>query len=135
MSKFIANLGGAFLYSDRPAELAAWYHRVLGLELTPMGTDGEGYAVFRYREVGEPGEVSSVTWSILKTTPAMAARGRPRVMINYRVRDMAALMEHLRLQDLEPDDYQEVPGEGTFAHLTDPDGNVLELWEDGFLYD
>lgn len=135
MSKFIANLGGAFLYSTQPATLAAWYQKVLDLQPAFFGDKGECYLAFAYRQKNDPGEVSQFVWSILQHKDGMEHGARPRVMVNYRVRDMAEFLAHLRTLGIEPDDYQDAPGEGKFAHLTDPEGNVLELWEDGFVYE
>lgn len=135
MSRFVANLGGAFLFSHQPRVLAEWYQRVLDLQPAFFGEHGECYLAFPYRQKDDPGEVSTFVWSILRHREGMEHGHRPRVMVNYRVRDMAEFLAHLRSLGLEPDDYQEAPGEGKFAHLTDPEGNVLEIWEDGFVYD
>jgi predicted enzyme related to lactoylglutathione lyase len=50
-------------------------------------------------------------------------------MINFRVRDLDAIVEQLRAARIEvavdPENYPN----GRFARLRDPEGNPIELWE------
>jgi predicted enzyme related to lactoylglutathione lyase len=51
-------------------------------------------------------------------------------MLNFRVRDLDALLEQLRQQGTsiagEPQDFE---GVGRFGWVTDPEGNRIELWQ------
>jgi predicted enzyme related to lactoylglutathione lyase len=50
-------------------------------------------------------------------------------MVNFRVRDLAAMVAQLRASGIavkvDPESYPN----GRFARLTDPEGNPIELWE------
>jgi len=50
-------------------------------------------------------------------------------MLNFRVRDLAAMVRQLQAAGIavkvDPRPYPN----GLFAHLTDPEGNPIELWE------
>ena len=50
-------------------------------------------------------------------------------MINYRVADLAVLMERLKKEGVQVVGESESASYGTFAHIMDPEGNKIELWE------
>jgi predicted enzyme related to lactoylglutathione lyase len=50
-------------------------------------------------------------------------------MVNYRVNDLLGLLAQLKEQGIEPVGEVQVYDYGKFAHIMDPDGNKLELWE------
>ena len=50
-------------------------------------------------------------------------------MINYRVADLAALIEDLRSKGVEIVGEIEAFEYGKFAHILDPEGRKIELWE------
>lgn len=51
-------------------------------------------------------------------------------MVNFRVRDLDAMLAQLRAAGVSPEgDVVEAAGVGRFAHLRDPAGTRLELWE------
>ena len=50
-------------------------------------------------------------------------------MINFRVRDLSAIIDRLRSAGIEVElDPQEYPN-GWFARLHDPEGNPIQLWQ------
>jgi predicted enzyme related to lactoylglutathione lyase len=50
-------------------------------------------------------------------------------MINYRVRDLDAMVAQLRGGGVDVDEHVEDHEYGRFAWATDPEGNRFELWE------
>ena len=50
-------------------------------------------------------------------------------MINYRVDDLAAVLEALRAEGCRVDDRVESSEYGKFGWVMDPEGNRIELWE------
>ena len=50
-------------------------------------------------------------------------------MINYRVDDLGALLEHLRAAGVGVIQGPESHENGRFAWIMDPDGNKVELWQ------
>jgi len=49
-------------------------------------------------------------------------------MINFRVRDLDAIIGQLRAAKIEVTEPEDHPN-GRFARLCDPEGNPIELWE------
>ncbi len=50
-------------------------------------------------------------------------------MINFRVRDLAAMVAQLRGAGILVDVDAETYPNGTFARLSDPEGNPIQLWQ------
>jgi predicted enzyme related to lactoylglutathione lyase len=50
-------------------------------------------------------------------------------MINYRVENLVELLEDLRNDGIEIVGEIEEYEYGKFAHIVDPEGNKIELWE------
>jgi glyoxylase I family protein len=57
--------------------------------------------------------------------------GRPEQawMLNFRVRDLDAMVAQLRAAGVRIDGQETEEGAGRFAWLVDPEGNRVELWE------
>lgn len=50
-------------------------------------------------------------------------------MVNFRVRDLDAMVKQLQTAGIEVEpDPNEYPN-GRFARLSDPEGNAIELWQ------
>ncbi|BCX47643.1 glyoxalase [Haloferula helveola] len=114
----VTGIGGFFFASDDPEALAEWYERHLGIRKPGKEyADGswwqdEGPTVFgaHARDAGGGGKDRS--WSI-----------------NFRVRDLDAMVAQLRAAGITVEVESTVYPNGRFAHLKDPDGNGIELWE------
>lgn len=50
-------------------------------------------------------------------------------MINFRVRDLDAMVKQLRAANISVTVDPELYPNGRFARLQDPEGNLIELWE------
>jgi glyoxylase I family protein len=50
-------------------------------------------------------------------------------MINFRVRNLDAMVEQLRSAKIDVTVDPEIYPNGRFARLHDPEGNPIELWE------
>lgn len=125
MSKFVANIGGVFLYSTKPAELAAWYKKALDIEMMNLEGSGFYYMVFPYAaEIA--GKETGTVFSIFAADESSAIK---TARVNYRVKDLDATLKHLTANGIEVDKTEEHP-EGKFAWLTDPENNQVELWQD-----
>ncbi|HEX7641325.1 MAG TPA: VOC family protein [Burkholderiaceae bacterium] len=124
----IAGIGGAFLFTNDTKRLAAWYRDCLGIETASGGDECSSvYATFDYRDLDKPEIVRTIAWSIIHTDEELT--GKPRTgQINYRVKDMAAILSHLRSKGVAIDKTEDY-SYGKFAWLMDPDGNKVELWE------
>jgi predicted enzyme related to lactoylglutathione lyase len=112
----VLGIGGYFLRTEDPAALGAWYRNCLGLDADANGLwrPDAGPTVFATFESG---------------TDYFGSRAQ-QTMLNFRVRDLDAMLAQLRAQgaDVE-DEVQEMEGVGRFGWVTDPAGNRVELWQ------
>ena len=114
----VKGIGGVFFRAKDPASLSAWYRDVLGVDPAPTGMDtppwtGEG-GVTVFAPFAEDTDYFP---------PAQS------VMINFRVGDLDAMLVQVRAAGCEPFNEQVMYGLGRFAHIRDPEGNAIELWE------
>jgi catechol-2,3-dioxygenase len=126
----IDGIGGAFLFSNNPKELADWYRDNLGISLheSPDSSSSSFYATFEYRDLTNASVKRTTAWAILPSGNDIT--GAPRTgQINYRVRSMTETLSHLQSKSVAIDKTEDHEY-GKFAWVTDPDGNKIELWED-----
>lgn len=115
----VTGIGGFFFRSPNNTLLEEWYEQHLGIRKTGKEyEDGswwqdEGPTVF----APEPKEVPS-------SAPSSYAW-----RINFRVRDLDAMVAQLRTAGIHVEVESTIYPNGRFAHLQDPDGNQIELWQ------
>ena len=114
----VTGIGGVFIRSAQPEALRAWYAEHLGLELEDFGG-----AVLR----SAGGE--TLTWAVFAGETDYFGRREQQAMVNYRVRDLDAMLAQLRAAGVDVDERVEDHEYGRFGWATDPDGNRVELWE------
>ena len=123
----IANIGGIFLYSEHPKDLADWYKKNLGAKFKYTEEYDAYYISFPYTDK----HLRKDTYSILSIMP-LKNKPVPReraFTINLRVYDLEKVSDHLSKHGVKIKGI-EVYDEGKFAWVDDLDGNHLELWED-----
>lgn len=114
----VTGIGGVFFRSSDPERLAAWYEQHLGLDCGPQGD------VLWQQEAGP------TVWAPFPQDSDYLGQPEQQVMINFRVRDLDAMLAQLHEAGIDPDDdVVEEAGVGRFAHVRDPAGTRLELWE------
>ena len=134
----ITGLGGAFVFSHRPEELATWYAQHLGLQFEGSAEFGAFYHTFWVRADTDTSRRLDVSFSIIRA-PQSFARPVPEeepvsmygdqpFMVNLRTDDLAALITHLKVQGITILK-QEQESYGAFAWIRDLDGNRVELYE------
>ena len=121
--KKVTGIGGIFFKSKNPQEMKDWYGKHLGLNVTPYGV------IFETRKVDNPEEKSSTIWSPFKEDTNYFAPSPKEFMINYQVENLEALLEALKAEGVEQVGEMQVHEYGKFAHIMDPEGNKIELWE------
>jgi predicted enzyme related to lactoylglutathione lyase len=110
-------IGGVFFRSADPKRLAAWYAERLGLEVEEWAG-----SVFR----ADAGAVT--VWSPFPADTDYWPAGQ-QAMVNYRVRDLDAVLAQLRGAGVEVDERVEETENGRFGWAADPEGNRFELWQ------
>lgn len=125
----IDGIGGAFLFSNNPKTLAAWYRDILGI--FPDGHDAEAsaeYRQFEYLDLEDPRKKRSTTWAILQAESDVIGQVKTG-RINYRVKSMTDMIAHLTTKGVLIEDQKDYDY-GKFAWITDPEGNKVELFEE-----
>jgi predicted enzyme related to lactoylglutathione lyase len=115
----VQGIGGFFFRSRDPRALARWYAEHLGVDLTPTDYDTAPWRQAEGSTVFEPFAEDTTYF------------GRPEQqwMLNFRVRDLAAMAQQLRGAGIAVEVDAEAYPNGVFALLHDPEGNPIQLWE------
>jgi predicted enzyme related to lactoylglutathione lyase len=116
-------IGGIFFKSKDPAKMREWYAEHLGLATNEYGS------MFEFREGAAPHDIGYLQWSPFNEKTGYFAPSEREFMINYRVKNMDALIDQLRAAGVTIVDSVESYSYGRFVHIMDPEGNKLELWE------
>jgi predicted enzyme related to lactoylglutathione lyase len=119
----VTGIGGIFFFSDDPDQTKAWYAEHLGLATDQWGS------TFEFRNAHRPEEINYLQWSPFKRGSTYFAPSAKEFMVNYRVQNIEALVEKLRVAGVTIVDEIETFDYGKFVHIMDPEGNKLELWE------
>lgn len=115
----ITGIGGVFFRADDPEALERWYAEVLGVPRPPTSYDGEVW-----RQEAGPTIWAAVPVDADGPIPSGRSWG-----INFRVRDLDAMVERLRRAGVAVVVDAEVYPNGRFAGAADPEGNPIQLWE------
>jgi glyoxylase I family protein len=114
----VSGIGGMFVRARDPDALARWYAEHLGIDNQLKGGN-----TLWWQERGP---------TVFAPFPADTdSFGRPEQawMLNFRVRDLEAMVAQLRAAGVAIDSQETEEGAGRFAWLVDPEGNRVELWE------
>jgi predicted enzyme related to lactoylglutathione lyase len=122
--KRVTGIGGIFFNAKDPVALRAWYKCHLGIDVQEWGG-----AAFRWAdEVGKPTGGTTI-WSVGSADNDHFAPSTAPFMINYRVADLASLLEALRQEGCQVLEKMDDSTYGKFGWVIDPEGNKIELWE------
>jgi predicted enzyme related to lactoylglutathione lyase len=119
----VLGLGGLFFKSADPQAMQAWYGRVLGLEFADWG----GVVFTPDAAAAHPG--AATIFSPFAADTEYFAPSSQDYMVNLMVDDMDGILARCAEQGVVP--VQAVVDEfnGRFAHIMDPEGRKIELWE------
>ena len=115
----VTGIGGVFFRAKDPDALAQWYHEHLGIDPVPTDYGARPWAQ-------ESGPTAFAPFPRDTTHFGNASQSW---MINFRVRDLDAMITQLRRANIEVTPDPETYPNGRFARLHDPEGNPIELWE------
>lgn len=121
--KKVTGLGGIFFKCTDPQGMNDWYAKNLGL------TTGEYGTTFEWRQADDPSKKGSTAWCAFPNDTEYFNPSEKPFMINYRVDDIAALVEELKRNNVTIVDEIAAYDYGKFVHVLDPEGNIIELWE------
>ncbi|WP_408590365.1 VOC family protein [Novosphingobium sp.] len=107
----VQGIGGYFFRANDPEALAAWYAEHLG-----MGLEWEQQAG---PTVIQPFPADSAYFPLAR-----------QAMLNLRVDDLPGMIAKLEASGIAVARNPDWDGDyGSFARITDPEGNPIELWE------
>ena len=115
----ITGIGGFFFRAQDPAALAVWYEAHFGITQTPTSYDEECWSQ----------DAGPTVFAPFPADTEYFKRPQQMWMINFRVRDLDALVAQLRNAGITVEVDPETYPNGRFAHTQDPEGNPIELWQ------
>ena len=115
----VTGIGGVFFRAQDPAALGAWYRDHLGVAAVPSSDDD-----LPWRQEAGPTAFAPFP----ETTDYFGDSGKVW-MINFRVRNLDAMITQLRDAGISVEPDPQTYPQGRFARLYDPEGNPIELWE------
>ena len=121
--KKVTGIGGVFFKCKDPNKVKEWYNTHLGLEAGPYGMS------FEWREADNPEKKGVTQWNTNTETAKMYEPSTKEFMINYRVENLAELVEQLKKENVTIVDEIAVYDYGKFVHIMDLEGNKIQLWE------
>jgi glyoxylase I family protein len=115
----VEGIGGIFFRASDPKALAQWYADHLGVGVTP--TD---YGQEPWQQTAGP-----TAFAPFPATTKYFGRAEQAFMLNFRVRNLDAMVAQLRRAGITVDVDPEKYPNGLFARLADPEGNPIQLWQ------
>ena len=115
----VTGIGGLFFRSHDPDGLAAWYAEHLGITPVPL----------TYDEASWQQQAGPTVFAAFDAGAEHFGRPQQQWMVNFRVRDLDAMVAQLRSHGIEVEVDDEVYPNGRFARVHDPEGNPVELWQ------
>lgn len=120
MAKVIG-LGGVFFKCKNPEALRNWYRDVLGMTPNAYGV------LFKFNiPDAKPGYCQLGTFE--ETTQYFGSPSQ-QLMLNFRVDNLVEFESELRANQVEILNEIATYEFGKFLHISDPEGNRIELWE------
>ena len=116
MEKLVTGIGGIFFRSQDDKALALWYEKHFGI------TNVQTYESWQQ-------EAGPTVFAPFKATTDYFGSMQQQFMINFRVRDLAALLGQLKAAGVRIDEKTMQDSFGKFAWVYDPEGTKIELWE------
>ena len=118
----VLGLGGLFFKSQDPAATNEWYASVLGIEIGPWGIIFTPEAA-----AAHPG--AATVFSPFKADTDYFAPSDKEFMFNLMVDDLDAMLARCAEHGVVPVKTFDPEANGKFAHIMDPEGRKIELWQ------
>jgi predicted enzyme related to lactoylglutathione lyase len=118
----VLGLGGLFFKSNDKDATVAWYARVLGIEPTEWG--GTWFPATTF--AAQPG--AGTVFNVMGNGDYIAPSTN-EFMFNLVVDDLDAILARAKEHGVEPIKLFPEEVNGRFAHILDPEGRKIELWQ------
>ncbi len=118
----VLGLGGLFFKSGDSAAMRDWYARVLAMDVSEWGAFFTPDAA-----AAHPG--SGTVFAPFKASTDYFAPSVKEFMFNLMVDDLGGMLARCAEQGVLPVGEILDEANGRFAHIMDPEGRKIELWE------
>ena len=115
----VDGIGGVFFRAREPELLTRWYAEHLGVDGPPPSYDDAPWRQEAGPTVFAPFPLDSDHFG----------DDAQQWAINFRVRDLDAMVSQLRDAGLAVEVHEQDYSNGRFADVVDPEGNPVQLWE------
>lgn len=115
----VQGIGGFFFKAENAEALGKWYEENLGILPPPPD-----YETLPWQQ-----DAGMTVFSPFPKSTDYFGKPEQMWMINFRVRNLDAMVAQLRDKGIPVDVDGEVYPNGRFAQLSDPEGNPIQLWE------
>ena len=115
----VTGIGGMFFRAQNPEALAVWYEQHLGILPVPE----------RYEDGSWWQDEGPTVFAPFPADTSYFGRPEQAWMINFRVRNLAAMVAQLQAVGIQVEVDPEQYPNGRFAQLQDPEGNPIQLWQ------
>lgn len=115
----VTGIGGLFFRAQDPAALARWYEEHLGIDPVPSDYDHPPWQQ----------QAGPTVFAPFQEDTEYFGNRKNMWMVNFRVRDLDAMVIQLRSAGIDVEVDPEQYPNGRFARLYDPEGNPIQLWE------
>ncbi len=119
----VTGIGGIFFKCKDPESVRNWYSEKLGLNTDKYGTN------FEWRHSDNPQKKGFTVWGPFSDSTEYFKPSEKEFMINLRVDNLRELLDELKDQEVQIVGAIEEYEYGLFAHIIDPEGTKIELWE------
>ncbi len=119
----VLGIGGVFFKAKDPAALVNWYRDVVGLHVHDWG------GVFMTPEAMAAHPGAGTVFSPFKQDTTYFEPSTKEFMINLAVDDLDGVLARCATHGVIPVKTFPEEANGKFAHIMDPEGNKIELWE------
>lgn len=114
----VLGVGGLFFRAKDPKKLAEWYEKHLGINPAPTDMTTPPWMA----------EGGVTVFAPFADDTDYFASDR-QFMVNFRVDEMDGMIARLSSEGIDIRNDQTMEGLGRFVHISDPEGNAIELWE------
>jgi predicted enzyme related to lactoylglutathione lyase len=121
--KRVTGIGGIFFKCEDPTGVREWYNKHLGLNADKYGAN------FEWLQADAPEKKGSTVWSPFAKDTKYFGPSEKEFMLNFRVENLEWLLGELKKEGVQQVGEMQVEVYGKFAHIMDPEGNKIELWE------
>ena len=119
----VLGLGGLFFKSADTGAMREWYGRVLGLAFDEWG----GLVFLPETAAAHPG--AGTVFSPFAADTDYFAPSDKEFMFNLMVDDLDGMLARCAEHGVEPTLVMRDEANGHFAHIMDPEGRKIELWQ------